>query len=123
MHSGCRKLYDDAIHFCATGMSERSAPNLKERAAMMVQHAFETLERYADVLHIFEKQHNRDRTKRWTPDMPEWQAASAYHSTREYQKALSKLEGLVVARLFELQKMGLSGTGAILTSDLCIKLY
>ncbi|KAI0244935.1 hypothetical protein BJV78DRAFT_1143827 [Lactifluus subvellereus] len=28
-----------------------------------------------------------------------------------YQKALSKLEGLVVARLFELHKMGLSGTG------------
>ncbi|KAI0258205.1 hypothetical protein BC834DRAFT_782632, partial [Gloeopeniophorella convolvens] len=32
-------------------------------------------------------------------------------STREYQKALAKLESLVVARLFELHKMGLSGTG------------
>ena len=29
----------------------------------------------------------------------------------EYQKALNKLEGLVVQRLFELSKMGLSGTG------------
>jgi hypothetical protein len=104
-------------------MSERSAPGLKERAAMMAQHAFETFERYQDALHIFERTHNHDSTVRWTPDMPEWQAASVYYSTREYQKALSKLEGLVVTHLFELQKMGLSGTGVILTSDLCIKLY
>ncbi|KAI0247564.1 hypothetical protein BJV78DRAFT_1110117, partial [Lactifluus subvellereus] len=37
--------------------------------------------------------------------------AAHYHSTRAYQKALSKLEGLVVAHLFELHKMGLLGTG------------
>lgn len=47
--------------------------------------------------------------------MPEWQTASRYFATRDYQKALTRLEGLVVARLFELHKMGLSGTGAILT--------
>ncbi|KAI0261464.1 hypothetical protein BC834DRAFT_788886, partial [Gloeopeniophorella convolvens] len=49
--------------------------------------------------------------RRWTPDMPEWQKASKYFATRQYQQTLSKLEGLVVARLFELHKMGLSGTG------------
>ncbi|KAI0257732.1 hypothetical protein BC834DRAFT_839332 [Gloeopeniophorella convolvens] len=43
--------------------------------------------------------------------MPEWQNALKYFSTRQYQQALAKLEGLVVARLFELHKMGLSGTG------------
>ncbi|KAI0262449.1 hypothetical protein BC834DRAFT_804116, partial [Gloeopeniophorella convolvens] len=37
--------------------------------------------------------------------------AAKYLATREYQKALAKLEGLVVARLFELHKAGLSGTG------------
>jgi len=34
-----------------------------------------------------------------------------YLAIRDYQKALDKLEGLVVQRLFELAKMGLSGTG------------
>jgi hypothetical protein len=48
--------------------------------------------------------------------MQEWKAAANYHSTRAYQKALSKLEGLVVARLFELHKMGLSGTGKFFNS-------
>ncbi|KAI0259058.1 hypothetical protein BC834DRAFT_834218 [Gloeopeniophorella convolvens] len=43
--------------------------------------------------------------------MQEWKDASKYLATWEYQKALSKLEGLVVARLFELHKIGLSGTG------------
>jgi hypothetical protein len=43
--------------------------------------------------------------------MEEWKKAASYYATRVYQKALSKLEGLVVARLFELHKMGLSGTG------------
>ena len=33
---------------------------------------------------------------------------------RDYQKALDKLEGLVVQRLFELTKMGLAGTGTCL---------
>ncbi|KAI0259649.1 hypothetical protein BC834DRAFT_783362, partial [Gloeopeniophorella convolvens] len=42
---------------------------------------------------------------------PQWRTAAEYFSTREYQKALAKLESLVVARLFELHKMGLSGTG------------
>lgn len=108
MYAELRKLHDDAVQFCATRMSERS--HLKERATIMTQHAFETFERYQDVLHSFEVTHNI--TKRWTPDMEEWKATSQYHSTREYQKALSKLEGLVVARLFELHKMGLSGTGS-----------
>jgi hypothetical protein len=82
---------------------------LNDRAALMKQHAFETFERVQGVLHRFELTYNI--TTRWTPDMEEWKAASHYSSMRAYQKALSKLEGLVIARLFELHKMGLSGTG------------
>jgi TPP-dependent trihydroxycyclohexane-1,2-dione (THcHDO) dehydratase len=109
---GSRKLYDNAVEFCNTKMSERSA--LKDRAALMKQHAFETFERVQGALHRFELTYNI--ATRWTPDMQEWKAAANYHSTRAYQKALSKLEGLVVARLFELHKMGLSGTGKFFNS-------
>ena len=41
----------------------------------------------------------------------EWKEAAEYMEIHEYQKALDKLEGLVVQWLFELTKMGLAGTG------------
>ena len=40
----------------------------------------------------------------------EWKEVAEYMEIREYQKALDKLEGLVVQWLFELTKMGLAGT-------------
>ena len=52
-----------------------------------------------------------DITERWLPSTPEWKEAVAYMEIRKYQKALDKLESLVVQRLFELTKMGLAGTG------------
>jgi len=61
------------------------------------------------MLQNFEKSNNI--TERWTPDSEEWKHAASYLAIREYQMALDKLEGLVVQRLFELAKMGLSGTG------------
>jgi hypothetical protein len=66
-----------------------------------------------NLLQEFENVHGI--ANRWTPDMPEWKEASHYFATRDYQKALTRLEGLVVARLFELHKMGLSGTGMVIT--------
>ena len=41
----------------------------------------------------------------------EWKEVAEYMEICEYQKALDKLEGLVVQWLFELTKMGLAGTG------------
>ena len=52
-----------------------------------------------------------DITERWLPSTPEWKEAAAYMEICKYQKALDKLESLVVQRLFELTKMGLAGTG------------
>jgi hypothetical protein len=88
-------------------MSARS--RLNERATLLRHHAFETFERIQDALQRFELSYKI--STQWTPDMEEWKWAASYYATRTYQKALSKLEGLVVARLFELHKMGLSGTG------------
>jgi hypothetical protein len=49
--------------------------------------------------------------KRWEQGSPEWQHASELVSMRRYQRALDHLEGLIVARMFELTKMNVSQTG------------
>ncbi|KAH7923679.1 hypothetical protein BV22DRAFT_1105986 [Leucogyrophana mollusca] len=48
---------------------------------------------------------------RWVPGDPEWQNAGRLVANRKYQRALDTLEGLIVARLFELTKMNRAGTG------------
>ena len=70
------------------------------------------------MLQVFETTHGiKDR---WTPDMAEWQTASQYFATREYQKALTHLEGLVISCLFELQKMGYQ---ELVLFSLCVTVY
>jgi hypothetical protein len=49
--------------------------------------------------------------KCWEPGSPEWQRAGELVSMRRYQRALDHLEGLIVARMFELTKMNMSQTG------------
>ena len=50
-------------------------------------------------------------TKRWAPEDGEWQEAARLVAMRKYQRALDVLEGLIVARMFELTKMNQSQTG------------
>lgn len=50
-------------------------------------------------------------TRRWTPDDIEWKDAGRLVANRKFQRALDSLEGLVVARIFELSKMNRAGTG------------
>ncbi|KAG1888972.1 uncharacterized protein F5891DRAFT_1216814 [Suillus fuscotomentosus] len=49
--------------------------------------------------------------KRWTPEDPQWQKVGRLVANRKYQRALDRLEGLIVARIFELTKMNRAGTG------------
>lgn len=49
---------------------------------------------------------------RWDPTSAEWAAAAEKVRMCRYQRALDILEGLVVARIFELSKMNMSETGA-----------
>jgi len=50
-------------------------------------------------------------SSRWVPGSGEWEAAAKKVSIRQYQRCLDTLEGLVVARMFELTKMNMSQTG------------
>ncbi|KAJ7438546.1 hypothetical protein B0H11DRAFT_1935169 [Mycena galericulata] len=48
---------------------------------------------------------------RWTPTSQEYKAATVLMSERRYKVAVSDLERLVVQRLFEMTKLGMSGVG------------
>lgn len=69
-----------------------------------------------------------DIAVRWTPGSGKWLATEALLERRNYQKALDRLESLVVARMFELTKMNMSQTGEFYIllfselSNLCCRL-
>ncbi|KAJ7109052.1 hypothetical protein C8R43DRAFT_905012 [Mycena crocata] len=48
---------------------------------------------------------------RWVRDSEEWLATEIMVQRRRYQRALDHLQGLIIARMFELTKMNMSGTG------------
>lgn len=50
-------------------------------------------------------------TSRWVEGGNEWVAAAEMVRKRRYQRALDHLEGLIIARLFELGKCHLPETG------------
>ncbi|KAJ7093863.1 hypothetical protein B0H15DRAFT_776350 [Mycena belliarum] len=50
-------------------------------------------------------------SQRWEAGSEEWSAAAILVANRRFQRALDNLHGLVIARLFELTKCNMSGTG------------
>jgi len=92
-------------------MSQNPSKKLEMRnhLAAVQRDAFDTLSQCREMLAAYEQTHGIE--ERWTPETEKWRRAVQYVSIRKYQVALDKLEGLVVQRLFELAKMGLSGTG------------
>lgn len=52
--------------------------------------------------------------ERWEPLSNEYQEALKYKAQRRYVQALDALKVLVVHRIFELQKLHISGTGMLL---------
>lgn len=48
---------------------------------------------------------------RWMPDSAEYNEASKVVKERRFRRAVDNLERLVVQRLFELTKLGMSGLG------------
>ncbi|THU80237.1 hypothetical protein K435DRAFT_823707 [Dendrothele bispora CBS 962.96] len=62
-------------------------------------------------VHVRMLEHRLGITERWVPGTEQWERTKKMVSSATYQRAVDKLEGLVVARLFELTKMNMSGTG------------
>jgi hypothetical protein len=63
-------------------------------------------------VHLMEKRLNIG--VRWGPESEEWRAAADRVSMRQFQRCLDSLEGLVVARMFELTRMNMSQTGKLI---------
>jgi hypothetical protein len=55
-----------------------------------------------------------DLRVQWTPRCAEWSEATVLVENRRYQHVLDRLQGLVIAWLFELTKYHMSGTGTSL---------
>jgi hypothetical protein len=78
------------------------------------RHALEIQKRDLAAVQVLENKLNI--LQRWERGSPEWQAAGEKVSMRTYQRCIDVLEGLVVARMFELTKMNRSQTGTALNS-------
>jgi len=69
-------------------------------------------ERYDRLSHqVLELEVHMGITKRWTPTTPEYMETVGYISERRYHQTLNNLQRLVTQRLFELQRLNLSGIG------------
>lgn len=65
-----------------------------------------------DLLVVQSLEVRMDIVTRWDPKDDKWKEAAVMVGRRRYQRCLDALEGLVVARMFELTKMNMSQTGA-----------
>jgi len=72
-------------------------------------HALESQKRDLTAVQVLESKLNI--AQRWTLNSVEWQQAAEKVSMRHYQHCIDALEGLVVARMFELTKMNMSQPG------------
>ncbi|KAG1869718.1 hypothetical protein C8R48DRAFT_746887 [Suillus tomentosus] len=80
-----------------------------QKAETARRHALEDYERHIKVVQALECK--LEVEKRWTPEDPQWQKVGRLVANWKYQRALDRLEGLIVARIFELTKMNRAGTG------------
>lgn len=86
------------------------APQIREVRTQYVT-SFSCWEACNTVVCEFENAHNDIITERWTPNMQEYKDAKILMSQRTYCRAIDELERLVVQRLFEMTKLGMSGVG------------
>jgi hypothetical protein len=75
------------------------------------RHALESQKHNLIAVQLLENKLNI--AQRWERGSFEWQAAAEKVSMRTYQRCIDILEGLIVARMFELTKMNRSQTGII----------
>ncbi|KAG2061021.1 hypothetical protein BDR06DRAFT_979256 [Suillus hirtellus] len=73
------------------------------------RHALEDYDRHLKLAQVLECK--LEVEKCWVPEDVQWQKVGRLVANQKYQHALDRLEGLIVARIFELTKMNRVGTG------------
>jgi hypothetical protein len=96
-------------------MSQRDTTRLQETQR---RHALEERDKLLCVVHDLELK--LGITERWQRGSAKWSATKKMVANRTYQRCLDRLEGLVVARMFELTKMNQSKTGMFIHSNTTI---
>jgi hypothetical protein len=89
-----------------------STPGVKDNTRAIEtrrRHALENLDKDLKTVQVLEVR--MEIADRWAPGGPECHEAAKLLHMRKYQRAVDALEGLVVARMFELSKMNRSQTG------------
>ena len=71
-------------------------------------HALENYEK--DLCLVQELENKLGISQHWVSGDPEWENTKCLVANQKYQHAVDHLEGLVVARIFELTKMNRAGT-------------
>ncbi|KAJ3736164.1 hypothetical protein DFJ43DRAFT_1129763 [Lentinula guzmanii] len=74
-----------------------------------MRHEQEKEEKLMSEVHFLERR--LELKEPWTEDSEEWKKAEEMFKNHSYRKAVNRLEGLIVARIFELSKMHMAGTG------------
>jgi len=73
------------------------------------RHALEEYDKDLRVVHELEKR--LCISIRWVPGCEDWERTGKMVAMHKYQRALDRIEGLIVAHMFELTKMNMSQTG------------
>ncbi|KAJ7736987.1 hypothetical protein DFH07DRAFT_870634 [Mycena maculata] len=90
-------------------VSYAEAAKATRRIETQRRHAQELRDKVLAAVHDLELRMSIE--ERWIEGGEKWEAAATMVHRRRYQRALDHLEGLVVARMFELAKCHMSGTG------------
>ncbi|ESK83003.1 hypothetical protein Moror_11771 [Moniliophthora roreri MCA 2997] len=90
---------------------ETSRPEVVDGHQVKVTQLEDKLLKVLEAIHGLEIQIGILPGDRWKEGGREWREAKEKKNAVHYQKALDRLEGLIVARMFELTRMNFSGTG------------
>jgi hypothetical protein len=101
--------YQESSHHTVASYDAQVKNTRKAETAR--RHALEDYERNLKLVQALE--YKLEIVNRWSPEDVEWQRVGRLVANRKYQRALDRLEGLIVARIFELTKMNRAGTGEL----------
>ncbi|KAJ3991749.1 hypothetical protein F5050DRAFT_1864634 [Lentinula boryana] len=94
--------------------SRQKTPESKEESLILTERQMANLQEMETKLLLdvqsWEERLGLTTEQRWLSDSAEWKEAKQVVHMAAYHKALDRLEGLIVARIFELSKMNVAGT-------------
>ncbi|KAJ7798059.1 hypothetical protein B0H14DRAFT_3492934 [Mycena olivaceomarginata] len=112
------EIRTDGLSFveAVPGASYSAAAGQTQRIETQRRHATELVSKTLAVVQDLELR--LGIAKRWEPDGTESATTALMVANRRYQRPLNELEGLVVARMFELSKVHMADTGAFFFAPL-----